>query len=78
MRNIGFVDGTIDHWWHGRFTDRKYIERWQIIVNNEFNPDTDIKRDWQGLYMFDKPKFRLRDQIMHYFLQRNEDTIDYN
>jgi hypothetical protein len=77
QRNIGFVKGTIMHGWHGRFADRKYVERWSIIVENGYNPDTDIMRDWQGLYAFDEPKPRLRDQLRHYFLQRNEDTIDF-
>ncbi len=36
-----------------------------------------ILHGWQGLFAFDQPKPRLRDQLRFYFLQRNEDTIDY-
>lgn len=74
--NIGYVKGTIRHGWHGRFKDRKYQERWTIIVGCKYDPDTDIKRDWQGLYTFDEPKPRMRDMLRKYFLERNEDTID--
>jgi hypothetical protein len=76
QRNIGFVKGTIIHGWHGRFSDRKYIERWSIITGNGYDPDYDIKPDWQGLHTWDTPKYRLRDQVMQYFLERNEDTVD--
>ncbi len=74
--NIGYVKGTIIHGWHGRFKDRKYQERWVIIVDCGYDPDKDIKNDWQGLYTFDTPKPRLRDLLRKYFLDRNEDTTD--
>lgn len=73
-RNIGFVDGTILHGFHGKFADRRYTERWKILVDTDYDPETDIKEDWQGLYTFDKSKPRLRDLIRNYFIERNEDT----
>lgn len=77
MRNVGFVKGTIVHGWHGSFRDRKYRERWDVLVQCKYDPDIDIKRDWQGLYTFDQVKPRMRDLLMQYFLQRNEDSIDF-
>lgn len=74
--NIGYVDGTIHHGFHGAFRHRKYVERWQIFFECDYDPDTDIKYDEQGLLMFDNPKPRLRDLIRHYFDQRNEDSVD--
>jgi len=76
QRNVGYVKGTIIHGWHGSFKDRKYRERWDILTSCNFDPDIDIKRDWQGLFTFDKVKFRLRDLLRQYFLQRNEDSTD--
>ena len=76
QRNIGFTSGSLIHSWHGRFQDRKYVERWAILSQCDYNPDTDIKVDWQGLYQFDMPKHRLRDLLRMYFLERNEDTTD--
>lgn len=76
-RNIGFVDGTIIHHWHGKFKNRKYIERWSVITDNKFDPNKDIHRDWQGLFTIDSiTKIGLRDGIRKYFRQRNEDSID--
>lgn len=75
-RDIGFVPGTIFHGFHGKMKDRKYIERWSIITKNEFDPATDIKKDWQGLFIFDTDKPKLRDEIRAYMRQRNEDSID--
>lgn len=73
---IGYVKGTIIHGWHGRFKDRKYQERWEIIVNCGYDPDKDIKKDWQGLYTFDRPKPRMEQLLHKYFCDRNEDTTD--
>ena len=75
-RNIGCVDGTILHYWHGPKANRRYVDRWKILVENQFDPDCDIYRDTRGLYRLTGNKIRLRDQIRAYFRQRNEDGID--
>ncbi len=79
-QNIGYVPGTITHGWHGRKVDRKYWDRWKILVANEFDPHTDLRRDHQGLWMLNddgSSRFiRLRDQIRNYFRQRNEDATE--
>ena len=78
-RDVGYVPGTLIHYWHGRKADRKYVERWDIIRDNDFDPDDDIKRDWQGLLQLEvltPRQRRLRDQIRQYFRQRNEDSND--
>lgn len=78
-RDIGFVPTTILHYWHGKKKDRKYVERWDIITKNNFDPDDDLKTDWQGLWelevLTDRQR-RLRDEIRGYFRARNEDSID--
>lgn len=76
QHDIGYVPGTINHFWHGKKKDRKYVERWDIITRNDFDPDTDLKRDWQGLWQLTDRKPKLRDEIRAYFRQRNEDSID--
>jgi hypothetical protein len=75
-KNIGFIDGTILHYWHGSKVNRRYVDRWKILIENQFNPDADIYRDTRGLYRLTGNKIRLRDQIRAYFRQRNEDGID--
>lgn len=74
--NIGYVPGTIIHYWHGKIKDRRYRERWDILLENDFDPEVDIKRDWQGLYILEPDSYGLRDGIRRYFRQRNEDSID--
>lgn len=79
-RNIGYVSGLLLHYWHGKKVDRKYWERWKVIVDNQFNPDTDIKYDWQGLHQLvddgTSRGIKLRDEARAYLKSRNEDSID--
>lgn len=75
-RDVGYVKGTIVHGWHGRFKNRRYGERWAILVDNNFDPDEDIKYNSQGLLVFDDEKVGLRDGIRAYFRQRNEDGVE--
>lgn len=75
-QNVGAVQGTLLHYWHGSKVNRRYVDRWKILVENNFNPDEDIYKDSRGLYRLTGNKTRLRDQIRAYFRQRNEDGID--
>lgn len=79
-RNIGYVPGLISHYWHGKKSDRRYVDRWKILVENKFDPNVDISRDTQGLYRLNyhdgARQMRLRDQIREYFKERNEDSVD--
>lgn len=75
-KNIGYVKGTIYHYWHGKKRDRKYKDRWQILIDNQFNPITDIHKNWQGIYELHTSNENMRDQIRGYFQARNEDSID--
>jgi hypothetical protein len=75
-KNIGYVRGSIYHYWHGKKANRQYKDRWAILTDNDFNPNTDIHKDWQGLWTLYPGHERLRDEIRTYFQQRNEDSID--
>jgi len=79
-RNVGYMSGLLIHFWHGRKVDRRYWDRWRILTDLKYNPDTDIQRDWQGvLQLQDRMEPRsieLRDRIMRYFRSRNEDSIE--
>jgi hypothetical protein len=77
-RDVGYVPGSIYHFWHGPKKSRGYVDRWKILTDNAYNPDTDIKKDAQGLYVLEtwSPRqVRLRDQIRAYFRSRNEDDV---
>ena len=75
-RDIGFVNGTLGHNFHGKKKDRRYSERWKILTDNNYDPNTDILRDSQGLITLDRQDFRLRDEMRLYFRARNEDSVD--
>jgi hypothetical protein len=72
--NIGFLWGTIEHSWHGRKEDRKYVDRWEIIRRHNFDPDLDLKRNVYGVMELAGNKPMLRHDIDVYFRQRNEDA----
>jgi hypothetical protein len=71
---IGYVPGVIRHFFHGNKKNRKYRERWQILVNHNYSPYKHITTDSDGLLIPSNncPKEML-DDIMTYFRERNED-----
>lgn len=75
-RDVGFMQGSILHYWHGKIKDRRYADRWKILSDNEFDPRFDLKRDSQGLWQLAGNKPKLRDDIRAYFRARAEDSID--
>lgn len=75
-KNIGYVKGTIYHYWHGKKRDRQYKNRWDILIDNNFDPSTHIHKDWQGVWSLFSGNEKLRDEIRIYFQSRNEDSID--
>lgn len=75
-RNVGYVDGTIYHAWHGAKKNRGYYDRGQILTNAKFDPVKDLKKDFQGLWQINPDNIVLRDDARKYFSLRNEDGID--
>jgi len=75
-RNLDFVPGLVVHRWHGRKRDRGYHTRWRLIQEHQFDPETDLARDSQGIYYLTDYKPALRDGLRAYFRARNEDSID--
>jgi hypothetical protein len=75
---LGYVPGVIRHHFHGSKKNRKYGERWEILVQNRYNPDEHITKNKDGLLVptASCPQTML-DSIMTYFSERNEDE-EYN
>lgn len=73
--DIGFVHGSLRHYWHGDKKNRKYRERWQILVKHQFDPLYDIKKDHNNIWQLENNKPRMRDEIRGYFRGRNEDAV---
>ncbi len=76
-RNMHFMEGAIDHYWHGRSHERGYQERWKMIDKYQIDPFQDLVHDMQGLW-----KLRLDDpRVMAFAVEarkslaaRNEDV----
>lgn len=76
--NLGYVQGTLLHGWHGPKARRNYWNRCRVLVESGFDPELHLKRDWQGLYQLvdrgDAASLVLRDGLRRYFRSRNEDA----
>jgi hypothetical protein len=71
---LGYVPGVIRHYFHGSKKNRKYSERWQILVKNKYNPELHVTKNSDGLLVPTKEcPNSLLDDIMEYFKERNED-----
>jgi hypothetical protein len=72
--NIGCIDGTIEHAWHGPKRRRRYVERWDVLIRHAFDPDADIKRNVWGVLELAGNKPALARDIDGYFRARHEDA----
>jgi hypothetical protein len=71
---LGYVPGVIRHHFHGSKKNRKYTERWQILMNNKYSPIEHIKYDEIGILMpTENFTEKFKDEIMNYFIERKED-----
>lgn len=75
-QDVGFMPGTILHFWHGKKADRRYADRWKILLKHNYDPDFDLQKDWQGVYMLSHRGERMRNDLRAYFRARHEDSID--
>lgn len=71
---VSYVPGTILHHWHGRFEDRRYKERWEILTKNSFDPCLDISVTNSGVTCLTRKGLRLARDLQEYFTGRREDS----
>lgn len=74
--NVGYVAGTAFHHWHGKTNQRGYDNRWQIMVQNKFDPAKDLITDTQGMLRWSGRNPELALAIKRSLAGRNEDSID--
>lgn len=71
---FGYVPGIIKHFFHGSKVNRKYKDRYLVLVNNDYSPFRDVVYDEIGVMI---PSIHFADsfkqEILDYFLERNED-----
>jgi hypothetical protein len=73
---LGYIPGTIRHFFHGKKENRNYSGREDILIKYKYDPYTFIEADSMGLLIPTSsfPKEFLKD-IIDYFKDRNEDEI---
>lgn len=74
--NLGFVEGSLQHSWHGRKADRKYKERWEIIKTHQYDPSVDLHYNSHGVLELHANKPNFKRDLQEYFRGRNEDSRD--
>lgn len=71
---LGYTPGVIRHHYHGSKQNRKYTERWQILIKHQYSPMNDIKYDSNGILIptqiFNE---EFKNDILNYFQERKED-----
>lgn len=73
---LGYVPGVIRHYFHGQKKNRKYNERWQILLDNQYDPSAHITKNRDGLLVPTSTcPPQLLASILDYFLERNEDEF---
>ena len=71
---LGYVPGVIRHYYHGEKKNRKYTERWQIIIKNKYSPLKHLKYDSIGILVpTEEFSEEFKNDIMNYFRERKED-----
>jgi hypothetical protein len=71
---LGYVPGVIRHYYHGSKKNRKYTERWQILIMHKYSPINHLTYDSKGI-LIPTGEFceEFKNDIMNYFQERKED-----
>lgn len=70
------VAGTIRHYWHGSLANRKYVERWDILSQHNFDPSRDMTYNEEGVLVWSEAASRsLMANVLQYFRDRQEDEV---
>lgn len=79
-RNVGVVEGSIVHHWHGKKVGRGYNSKHAMLANFGFDPPRHLKRDFQGVLTLHDDRstayVQIRDMMRNVARERNEDSID--
>jgi hypothetical protein len=71
---LGYTPGVIRHYFHGTKENRKYTDRWKILIKHNFSPNIHLKYNEDGLLIpTDKFSEEFKNDIIKYFRERKED-----
>jgi hypothetical protein len=72
-KKVGHIDGDVIHLWHGSISNRRYTERYTILADHHFDPNTDLAQSSSGAWAWGSCKPLLHRAVNNYFLARQED-----
>jgi|LakMenEpi03Aug12_release.lakeMendotaPanAssembly.Ray.scaffolds.fasta_scaffold191133_2 hypothetical protein len=71
---LGYTPGIIRHYYHGTKQNRKYTDRWKILMKHNFSPIQHLTYDSVGLLVPTETfSAEFKKDIMNYFGDRKED-----
>jgi hypothetical protein len=70
---VGYTPGVIRHYYHGSKKNRQYGERWKILIKYDYKPGMIKYLDGIIVPEVSFPQ-EFSDEILNYFLERNEDN----
>lgn len=71
---LGYTPGVIRHHYHGTKQNRKYTDRWKILMEHKYSPFIHLKYDENGILVpTDKFSEKFKNDILNYFKERKED-----
>lgn len=79
-KNVGVMQGSIVHAFHGRKSQRGYGKKHELLAKIGFDPTRHLKKDSQGLWQLhddgSDSYVQIRDLMREIALERNEDTTE--
>lgn len=69
---VDYIPLDIAHLWHGNLKNRKYMDRHDVIIKYDYDPQTDVMLV-NDVYEWATAKPGLHEDIRQYFHNRNED-----
>lgn len=69
---LDYIPVDISHLWHGSLKNRKYMDRHDVILKYNYNPQEDIKLE-NDVYEWNSDKPEMHNDIRQYFFDRKED-----
>ena len=74
--NIGCVEGSLIHLWHGHLEHRRYDDRHSGFAIFDYDPSRDIALDDEGCWRWNSDKPEMHEFVTRYFRERREDGVD--
>jgi hypothetical protein len=73
MGRPGWIEGRVDHLWHGDLARRGYGTRYAILQQFVFDPFTDLRKSAFGAWQWNSRKPDFHKAVEEFFRQRRED-----